>query len=134
MRHLATTLAAAAVLGLPTAAGAAPVNQRPVQYVSIQAIAGDQSSQGVADLAVTRDHGGFRLQGYVRADRGCVDLRAVNMHFGTYFGHDSIRRTCHDGQQIAVDAWTQHTDVVLTAIVPGGSDWDSKIVTLTGRP
>ncbi|WP_042446502.1 hypothetical protein [Streptacidiphilus jiangxiensis] len=103
-----------------------------MQWVSVQAVAGDSTSSGVADFAVTRERGGFRLIGYVRADRGCVDLRAVNMHLGTYFSHDSIRRTCRAGQQVQVNAWTHHTDVVLTAIVDGGPDWDSKIVTLTG--
>lgn len=121
-------LAAALAPVSPVAANAVTA-QRPV---SVQAVDGDSTVSGVADLAVTRERGGFRLSGYVRADRGCVELKTVNMHLGMYVGGDVVRRTCREGRQVRVSAWTHHTDVVLTAIVPGGTDWDSRIVTLTG--
>ena len=135
MRHLAYAVVAA--LTLAGGAVAAPGAQRdllPQQSVYLHATAGDGSSDGVSDLTVTQENGGYRLHGYVESVKGCVELKAVNMHLGTYFGGDSIAKVCGDNVQGGVDAWTHHTEVVLTALVPHGMDWDSHIVTLTGRP
>lgn len=135
MRQLAYAFVAA--LTLAGGAVAAPGAQRdllPQQSVYLNIASGDDSSDGVSDLTVTRENGGYRLRGYVESVKGCVELKAVNMHLGTYLGGDSVAKVCGDNVQTDVDAWTHHTDVVLTALVPHGMDWDSKIVTLTGRP
>ncbi|SEM14572.1 hypothetical protein [Streptacidiphilus jiangxiensis] len=135
MRHLAYAVVAAVTLvGGAVAAPGAQRDLLPQQSVYLQAVAGDDSADGVADLVVTRENGGYRLHGYVESVKGCVELKAVNMHLGTYFGGDSIAKVCGTNVQSDVDAWTHHTDIVLTAIVPHGMDWDSRIVTLTGRP
>jgi hypothetical protein len=135
VRHLAYALVAA--LTLAGGAVAAPGAQRdllPQQGVHLDATAGDGSSDGVADLTVTRESGGYRLRGSVGSVKGCVELKAVNMHLGTYVGGDPVARVCGEDVRAGVDAWTHHTDVALSAIVPHGMDWDSRIVTLTGRP
>ena len=135
MRQLAYAVVAA--LTLAGGAVAAPGAQRdllPQQSVHLDIASGDDSSDGVSDLTVTRENGGYRLRGYVESVKGCVELKAVNMHFGSYLGGDPVARVCGSNVQTGVDAWTHHTDVVLTALVPHGMDWDSKIVTLTGRP
>jgi hypothetical protein len=133
MRPTALILAAALLAGAPAAA-AQPRDMLPQQSISLHATAGDGSADGVADLTVRRDRDGWRLTGYVEAVKGCVELKAVNKHLGDYVGGDSITKTCIPGHQATVDAFTHHTDVVLTAIVPHGLDFDSAIVTLTGRP
>jgi hypothetical protein len=134
VRHLA--YAAVAVLTLVGGAVAAPGAQRdlPRQSVHLHATSGDGSADGVSDLTVTRENGGYRLRGYVESVKGCAELKAVNMHVGTYLGGDSVTVVCGDDVRAGVDAWTHHSDVVLTALVPHGTGWDSKIVTLTGRP
>ncbi|WP_042386835.1 hypothetical protein [Streptacidiphilus melanogenes] len=135
MRHLAYAVVAA--LTLAGGAVAAPGVQRemlPQQSVYLHATSGDGSADGVSDLVVTRENGGYRLRGYVESVKGCSELKAVNMHFGTYLGGDAVARVCGDDVQTGVDAWTHHSDVVLTALVPHGMGWDSKITTLTGRP
>ncbi|MEZ0069740.1 hypothetical protein ABIA32_005787 [Streptacidiphilus sp. MAP12-20] len=77
---------------------------------------------------MTRESSGYRLRGYVES------VKAVNMHLGSYWGGDAVTRACEANTQSPVDAWTDHTDVVLTAVVPHGNDSDSAIVTLTRRP
>ena len=120
-----TTLIAATLM---TAAQPALANQ----WISLDAASGDSSVTGHAELSVTHDHGAYRITGTVEAFRGCVELRAVNMHLGGYFGGNAIRKTCKPNTKIPVDAWTHHTDVVLTALVDDGPVWDSRIVTLHG--
>ncbi|MEZ0093245.1 hypothetical protein [Streptacidiphilus sp. EB129] len=139
MRHpfralLVATLAVALLVGVPTrrAEASAVRGSYSVQYVSLQAAAGDNSSSGVTELSVTKESNGYRLRGYVRSDAGCVKLMAVTMHWGDYVGGDEVVRTCEAGVEAPVDAWTHHPDVVLVAIVPNGPDWQSHIAGLTG--
>ncbi|WP_037606756.1 hypothetical protein [Streptacidiphilus rugosus] len=120
-----TPLIAAALM---TAAQPALANQP----ISLDATSSDSSVAGHADISVTRDHGGYRITGTIESFRGCVELRAVNMHLGGYFGGNPIRKTCGPNTKIPVDAWTRHTDVVLAALVNGGPVRDSRIVTLHG--
>ncbi|MFD5565524.1 MULTISPECIES: hypothetical protein [Kitasatospora] len=123
-------------LVLPTAAATVPVHREMVQEQSIalEASSGDVSAAGSARLTVTKEGDHYRVQGWVEANHGCVELRAVNMHLGDYIGGDSILRTCDGDGRRLVNSTTRHTHVVLTAIVDGGMNWDSKIVKLTGRP
>jgi hypothetical protein len=79
---------------------------------------------------VTREHGGFRIQGTVTSFSGCVSLKVVQAHFGLYWGGDQIVRVCGTNHRAVVDAFTHHSDVVLTADI--GPAFDSRIVTLTG--
>ncbi|MFJ8039727.1 hypothetical protein ACIRBX_04315 [Kitasatospora sp. NPDC096147] len=123
---------AAALPAAASGSGSRGVVQQ--QGIALDAHAGDGSVGGTARLTVTRESGGFRLRGHVASTRGCVELKAVNMHLGTYLGGDTVKKTCKEGVQERVDSWTRHTDVVLSAIVDHGPDWDSSIVTLTGRP
>lgn len=99
----------------------------------LHAISGDAASDGDAWLTVTKERNGFRLRGDIESRSGCVALKAVQMHLGTFWGGDQIARTCEDAKYVAVDSWTHHSDVVLTAIINHGLDYDSSIVTLTGR-
>ncbi|RAG85205.1 hypothetical protein DN069_12975 [Streptacidiphilus pinicola] len=122
------TLAALIAAALMTAAQPALANQ----WISLDAASGDSSVTGHAELSVTRDHGGYRITGAVEAFRGCVELKAVNMHLGDYWGGDTITKTCKPNTRVPVDSWTHHGDVVLTALVDGGPDWDSRIVALHG--
>ncbi|MEU9132415.1 hypothetical protein AB0D08_30630 [Kitasatospora sp. NPDC048540] len=59
--------------------------------------------------------------------------QAVNMHLGSYLGGDQITKACKSNVEEPVNDWTGHTDIVLSAIVNNGPDWDSAIVTLTGK-
>ncbi|WP_345700498.1 hypothetical protein [Kitasatospora terrestris] len=135
MRRGAAVLALVLCAALPGAA-AAGTGRGTVQEQSIylHATAGDGSSDGVADLTVTKENNGYRLRGYIEAVSGCVELRAVNMHLGSYLGGDVVKKTCEQNVHARINSWTHHTDVVLSAVVPHGPDWDSSIVTLTGRP
>jgi hypothetical protein len=95
VRQLAHALAAA--LTLAGGAAAAPGVHRdllPLQSVYLHATAGDDSFDGVSDLTVTNESGGFRLRGYVESVKGCVELKAVNMYLGTYLGGDSVAKVC----------------------------------------
>ncbi|MER5354618.1 hypothetical protein ABT093_30340 [Kitasatospora sp. NPDC002551] len=128
-----TCVWAAAAVVLLVASPAAAGGQRSVQTIGLDASAGDGSVSGSARLTATAENNGYRLKGWVESDRGCVELKAVNMHWGSYLGGDQITKTCETKVRAPVDAWTHHTDVVLSAIVDGGPDRDSRIVTLTGR-
>ncbi|MFG2844272.1 hypothetical protein ACGF12_14020 [Kitasatospora sp. NPDC048296] len=131
MRKRAWALAAAVMLAaVPSAALA---QNRSSQSIGLDASAGDGSVWGNARLTATQENNGYRLKGWVESGAGCVELKAVNMHLGSYLGGDQIVKTCETNVQVPVNAWTHHTDVVLSAIVPHGQDWDSHIVTLTGR-
>lgn len=55
------------------------------------------------------------------------------MHLGSYLGGDQITKACKSNVEEPVNDWTGHTDIVLSAIVNNGPDWDSAIVTLTGK-
>jgi hypothetical protein len=135
VRHLAyAAVAALTLVGGAVAAPGAQRDLRPQQSVYLHATSGDGSADGVSDLTVTRESGGYRLRGYVESVKGCSELKAVNMHLGTYLGGDPVAEVCGDDIRAGVDAWTHHSDVVLTALVPHGMGWDSKIVTLTGHP
>lgn len=71
----------------------------------------------------------------LRHPRAESDTRnGIPQHLGTYWGGDQIARSCEPNRYVHVNTWTHHPDVVLTAIIPHGMDWDSHIVTLTGRP
>ncbi|GAA2836544.1 hypothetical protein ACFQ0M_48665 [Kitasatospora aburaviensis] len=133
MRRSAVALLAAALLASAPAATAAPRGYTPEQQISLDASAPDGSVHGIARLYVTKESGGFRVKGYVEAISGCVELKAVNMHLGSYLGGDQIKKACKSNVEERVDAWTGHTDIVLSAIVNNGPDWDSSIVTLTGK-
>ncbi|WP_037604319.1 hypothetical protein [Streptacidiphilus rugosus] len=135
MRHLGYALAAALSVLIPAAAATStPRDLLPQQSVHLRATAGDGSSDGVSDLVVTRENHGFRLRGYVESVAGCVELKAVTTHLGDYWGGDPVTGTCEANTLASVDAWTHHSDVVLTAVAPHGNDSDSAVVTLTGRP
>ncbi|RAG81817.1 hypothetical protein DN069_30615 [Streptacidiphilus pinicola] len=135
MRQLAYAFVAALTLAGGAVAEPGGQRGRPAQQsVRLSIASGHDSSDGVADLTVTRERGGYRLRGSVESAKGCVELKAVTMHFGVYLGGDSVAKVCGDDVHAGVDAWTHHSDVVLTALVPHGMDGDSKIVTLTGRP
>ncbi|WP_042373023.1 hypothetical protein [Streptacidiphilus neutrinimicus] len=124
-RHGAALTVVLAAALLTTAAPALAT-----QWISLDAASGDSSVEGHAEIAVTRDHDGYRITGTVEAFRGCVELKAVNMHLGDYLGGDSIKKTCKANTKIPVNAWTRHDSVVLTALI--GLNWDSRIVTLHG--
>ena len=132
MPRTALILASVLLAGAPAAA-AQPRDMLPQQSISLRATAGDGSVDGVADLTVRKDGDGWRLTGYTEAFKGCVELKAVNKHLGEFVGGDSITKTCIPGEQVQVNAFTHHDAVVLTAIVPHGFDFDSAIVTLSGR-
>lgn len=100
------------------------------QAISLDAASGDSSVSGHAQLDVTREHGGFRVQGTVAAYGGCVELKLIESHWGMYVGGDTVARVCGHGHKVAVSAFTHHSDVVLTADV--GPGYDSRIVHLTG--
>ncbi|RAG85155.1 hypothetical protein DN069_13230 [Streptacidiphilus pinicola] len=100
------------------------------QAISLDAASGDSSVSGHAQLDVTREHGGFRVRGTVTPYRGCVELKAIEDHWGLYVGEDTITRACGHDHQVFVSAFTHHSDVVLTADV--GPGYDSRIVQLTG--
>ncbi|MFI5527380.1 hypothetical protein ACIA8O_02380 [Kitasatospora sp. NPDC051853] len=135
MRRTVLLVTAVLVAALPAAASATgPRGLLPQQSIALDAHAGDGSVGGIARLTVTKESGGFRLRGYVEATKGCVELKAVNMHLGTYLGGDTVKKACKQEVRERVDSWTRHTDVVLSAVVDHGPDWDSSIVTLTGRP
>ncbi|MFE0457792.1 hypothetical protein ACFW1A_00845 [Kitasatospora sp. NPDC058965] len=137
MRQPRTALAAIALgmfgaaLGAP--ADASSLRDTPHQSIYLHATAGDNSSDGVADISVTEDRGGYRIHGYVEAVKGCMTLKGVEMHLGTYLGGDTISHVCGEGRKDQVDAWTHHSEIVLSAEVPHGFGRDSSIVTLTGR-
>jgi len=127
--RLATVGAAAlAVLALCASAGA----ESQCQYISLDASSGDGSVSGHAQLVVTRDHGGYRVRGTVTSYGGCVKLKGVEMHLGVYFGGDPMGYVCGQGRHVDVNTYTGHSDVVLTAVINYGPDFDSRIVALTG--
>ena len=135
MRSLATVLAALLCATTPlTSASASTRGTLPEQTVYLHAISGDGTSDGYAWLIVTRENSGYRIHGDLESRGGCLALKAVTMHLGTYWGGDQIARSCEPNRYVHVNTWTHHPDVVLTAIIPHGMDWDSHIVTLTGRP
>jgi hypothetical protein len=121
---------AAAAVGVLMLVGAALTRTPDYQTINLDAYSGDSSVSGHARLLVTRDHGAFHLRGEVTSDRGCVVLKAVQMHLGLYFGSDQVTRVCGDDRHITVDSHTHHSDVVLTADV--GPGYDSRIVALSG--
>ncbi|MEV4559041.1 hypothetical protein AB0K51_18915 [Kitasatospora sp. NPDC049285] len=133
MRRSAVALLTAALLAATPTATAAPRGQIQEQQISLSASAPDGSVHGIARLYVQKERSGYRVKGYVEAISGCVELKAVNMHLGSYLGGDQITKTCKPDVEEPVNAWTGHTDIVLSAIVDGGPDWDSSIVTLTGK-
>ncbi|SEM75096.1 hypothetical protein [Streptacidiphilus jiangxiensis] len=125
-KHLFTALTVAALAAGATSTAATG----QYQTISLDAASGDSSVAGHAQLDVTRAHGGFRIRGAVTSFSGCVELKAVEMHLGMYWGGDQIVRVCGTGHRAAVDAFTHHSDVVLTADI--GPGYDSPITTLTG--
>lgn len=121
---LAALTVAAAALG----ASAQAVSQ--YQEFSLDAVSGDNSVSSHAQLYVVRVHGGYRISGEVTSISGCSSLKAVQMHWGMYVGGDTIAHVCGHDHQVQVQAFTRHSDVVLTADI--GMGYDSRIVTLTG--
>jgi hypothetical protein len=125
-KFLPIAMTAAALAAGAATAGA--ISQ--YQAISLDASSGDSSVSGHAQLDVTREHGGFRVQGEVTSFSGCVELKAVEMHLGMYWGGDTIGRVCGHNHRTPVSAFTHHSDVVLSADI--GPGYDSPIVKLTG--
>ncbi|MEY9877892.1 hypothetical protein ABH931_007416 [Streptacidiphilus sp. MAP12-33] len=125
-KHLFTAQTGAALAAGATSAAA----MGQYQAVSLDAASGDPAVTGHAQLDVTRAHGGFRILGTVTSFSGCVSLKVVQAHFGLYFGGDQIVRVCGTNRKVPVDAFTHHSDVVLTADI--GPGFDSPITKLTG--
>ena len=62
-----------------------------------------------------------------------VTLKAVEMHLGSDFGGNTITKACKKGQVVRVRSTSRHHSVVLQVDEPGSIDFESRIVTLTGK-
>jgi hypothetical protein len=122
----------AAALASPAAARDSSAGPGP-QLLELTTTTGDGTVSGTADVSVTHEGTGYRVRGYVRDDRGstgCVTLRAVELHAGTYFSADDIARACRSGQSVRVSAHTGHHYLVLTVVEPWTMNWDGRVTRL----
>jgi len=121
----AVALSAVLVTAAPARAGGS------VQFISLDANSGDGSVSGHAQLTAVPERGGHRVRGTVTSFSGCVRLAGVQMYWGARWGGDPIGHACGTDHTVSVDCWTGHGDVVLTAVVPDGLNYDSRIVRLS---